>query len=176
MTFFGIEGYEPRWLAGCDALAAHGGRLAALAGRRLDRAWLLWDLDDNTWFADGPVLFDFEGEQVEVCHRKFDDLSITWNTVDPVGRPAWSDGQDPPFHLAWRSDARAELAELQGQELRSVELLEWAGPDLASGMVAPKFTFAGEGAVTVSNALDENGLEFGPPDPAYRVHALNGPA
>lgn len=173
MTFFGIEGYEPRYLTGRRAIAAaHGARLAALVGRRLSAVWLAWDRDDDTWFADAPVLLGFEGEQVELCHRRFWDLSITWNTVDPAGRPVWSDAGEPPFRLAWRDDVRAEPAALRGRELRSVELLEWGTPDVADGMVAPRFVFTGGGAVTVSNALDENALEFGDPDPGYRRHPL----
>ncbi|SFW91656.1 hypothetical protein [Amycolatopsis australiensis] len=173
MTFFDIEGYEPRWLTGRQAIvSAHGARLAALAGRRLTGAWLAWDLDDGTWFADAPVLLGFEGEQVELCHHKFDELSITWRTADPLRRARWTFGDDPAIRLAWRTGARAELAELQGRRLRSVELLEWAGDDLARGMVAPRFAFADGGAVTVHNALDENGLEFGEPDPAYRRYRL----
>ncbi|MCP2247937.1 hypothetical protein [Lentzea aerocolonigenes] len=90
----------------------------------------------------------------------------------PVGRPAWTLG-DPSeegvhvFRLAWRHDARAETAALHGQELQAVELLEYAGEDVANGMVAVSFAFP-DGRVTVSNGLDENLLEFGEPDPGFR--------
>ncbi|QFZ18395.1 hypothetical protein [Saccharothrix syringae] len=177
MSHFGIQGYEPRWLNGLSATtAAHGRRLRALVGRSLRHAWLLWDLDADEWFADGPVLLDFDGEQVEVDHRKFDDLSVTWNTVDPSGQPAWNHGDqghpdDYVFRLAWRHDARAELVALRRQPLQAVELLEYAGGDMADGMVAVSFAFPG-GRVTVSNGLDENSLEFGPPGPAYVRHPL----
>ena len=46
--------------------AAHGERLRALTGRPLTRVWAVWDLHDDEWFADCPVLFDFGGEQVEL--------------------------------------------------------------------------------------------------------------
>jgi hypothetical protein len=87
VTFSGIEGYEPRWLAGRDVRAAHGGRLAALEGRRRDRAWLLGDLDDHTWFADGPVLLDFEGEQAELRGRGRSRFPTPWTrTTSSSGR------------------------------------------------------------------------------------------
>lgn len=173
MSYFDIQGYEPQYLNGSSSIAAvHGPRLQALTGRRLRHIWLLWDHADDEWFADGPVLFDFDGEQVEINHKKFDDLSITWNTVDPVGQPAWTLG-DPSeedvhvFRLAWRHDARAETAALHGQQLRAVELLVYAGEDIANGMVAVSFAFP-DGRVTISNGLDENSLEFGEPDPGFR--------
>src|SRR5882757_6264966 len=172
MSYFDIQGYQPQWLNGVSAIiAAHGQGLLALAGHRLQRAWLLWDLDDDEWFSDGPVLLDFDGEQVEINHQKFDDLSITWNTIDPVGQPAWTYGDwsrpgDHIFHLGWRQDVRSELLALQGQRLLAAELLEYAGGDLADGMVAVSFAFS-DGRVTVANGLDENSLEFGGPAPSY---------
>ncbi len=176
MSYFDIEGYRPEWLNGRHAVAAaHGRRLGALVGCRLDRVWLVWDRGADEWFADGPVLFDFGGEQVEVNHQKFSDLSITWNTVDPVGQATWSNGDDDApytFHLGWRHDALPELAVLEGQRLTAVELLEWAGGDVADGMVAVSFVFADE-RVTISNALDENALELGTPHQSYRRHPLH---
>ncbi|WP_433498929.1 hypothetical protein ACQP1K_00775 [Sphaerimonospora sp. CA-214678] len=101
MFNFGIPRYRPEWLSGRSAITAtHGARLGRLVDRRLTRALLVWDLDEDKWFADGPVLLDFEGEQVEINHGKLDELSITWNTIDPARSPDW-----PDFHLAWRDDA-----------------------------------------------------------------------
>ncbi|WP_205302879.1 hypothetical protein [Nonomuraea montanisoli] len=69
MFDFGIPGYRPEWLSGRSAISTtHGARLGRLVGRRLTRALLVWDLDEDKWFADCPVLLDFEGEQVEINH------------------------------------------------------------------------------------------------------------
>ncbi len=165
--YYGIEDYEPAPQAGLSEIrAAHGPRLARLTGRTLSRAWLLWDVEEDDWFADAPVVLDFEGEQLEIQHLKFDDLSLTWNVIT-VGDPfVWSD-----FSLRWRDDAVAGLAALQGRRLDGVELLEYQGRDAAFGMVAVGFVFGNE-RVTVENALDENGLAFGPPEGEYGRHPL----
>lgn len=161
MSNFGIEGYQPDWLSGLSTIsAAHGARLESLVGRSLTHAWVVWDLDNDEWFSDGPVLFDFDGEQVEVNHYKFDDLSLTWNSVDPARPINWPG--TPEYPLAWRDDAMQELAARHGETLRAVELSEWTGNDMANGMVSVRFTLTG-GIVTVVNALDENGLEFESP-------------
>lgn len=171
MFDFGIATYRPRWLEGQAAVAAaHGRRLASLVGRRLTRTWAVWDPDDDTWFADGPVLFDFDGEQVEINHQKLSDLSITWNSISPADPIRW-----PELCLCWRDDAPEALAALRGRTLRSVDLLEWASEDLAYGMVAVCFRFD-EGPLTIYNALDENGLSRDEPDPAYQRPSLARPA
>lgn len=168
MFDFGINGYTPQWLRGLTAVStAHGERLTTLADRTLRHAWIMWDHSADTWFADGPILLDFDGDQVEVNHQNLDALSITWNTVDPALPVRWSTSDE--FELAWSQDAQADLADLHGQRLNSVELLEWAGPDLAHGMVAVSFVFTAQ-QLTVYNALDENGLAFGPPNPHYARH------
>ncbi|WP_189714256.1 hypothetical protein [Streptomyces phaeofaciens] len=39
-------------------------------------------VEDGDWFADCPVVPDFDGIQVEVCHWKLDELSIGWDMID----------------------------------------------------------------------------------------------
>ncbi|MEV5123361.1 hypothetical protein AB0K49_11190 [Streptomyces decoyicus] len=167
MFDFGIDGYQPVWLHGRrEVVREHGHRLRGLAGRTLTSVWMVWDLRDDEWFCDCPVLFDFAGEQVEVNHHKFDDLSLTWNTID-IGRPVrWSG-----FDLQWRAAPLPELDALRSLPLKGVELLEWTGRDMARGSVDVSFDFEVNRA-TVFNALDENGLSFGPPGPRQRPYAL----
>lgn len=166
MFRFGIQDYRPLWLNGRASItAAHGRRLAGLTGLTLARVWLVWDLDADEWFTDAPVLLDFGTEQVEIDHQKFDDLSITWNTINPTRAIEACD-----FQLAWRAEPLPPLAELTGRVLRHVELLEWAADgrrDLANGSIAIGFDF-GSAWLTVFNSMDENGVEHHPPGPNYR--------
>lgn len=164
MSLYGIAGYDPVWRPGTEVRREHGERLAALAGRRLTAAWLVWDTDGDEWFPDGPVVFDFEGERVELNHVKLDELSLTWGLADVSAPIGWSEPR-----LAWRSAAEPRLSGLTGRVLDAVELLVFdsGGRDLADGTVAVRFAFGATG-VTVFNALDENGLAFGAPGEWYR--------
>lgn len=173
MSYLGIHGYQPQWLTGSDTIArAHGRRLGAQVGRRLTNSWLAWDRVHDQWYADWPVLLDFEGEQVEITHQTFDELSITWNSIDPSEPITF--GEDPEeVSPMWRDDACPRLAALHGEQLHTVELLVWSGSetDLTLDMVAVSFGFARD-RITIGNGLDENAIEFGPPDPDYRSHPL----
>ncbi|MBT2369307.1 hypothetical protein J7E88_29380 [Streptomyces sp. ISL-10] len=168
MFDFGIADYQPMWLGGLSAVAReHGDRLRGLAGRTLTRVWMVWDLQDDEWFCDCPVLFDFDGERVEVNHQKFGDLSLTWNMTDPTSPVLW-----PGCDLQWRPEPLPGLHALRGLPLKGAELLEWTGRDVAQGSIDVSFAFE-TGRVTVFNALDENGLSFAPPGPSQRSHLFH---
>ncbi|MFH8340445.1 hypothetical protein [Streptomyces sp. AM6-12] len=156
MFDFGITGYRPEWLVGRrDVRREHGERLEGLVGRPLTRVSMVWDVEDDEWFPDCPVLFDFDGEQVEINHWKLDELALTWNTIDPAGPVRW-----PGFDLQWRTEPLPELRRLRGAVLKGVELPVWPGQDVAQGNVDVGFVFETV-RVTVFNAMDENGLGFG---------------
>jgi hypothetical protein len=166
---FGIQDYQPQWLNGRDSItAAHGQRLAGLVGLGLQHVWLVWDLENDDWFTDAPVLLDFGTEHVAIDHQKFDDLAITWNTIDPSRAI-----EDPYPHLAWRAEPLPDLLDLRGRTLRHVELLEWIsdGNDFADGSIAIGLDLA-PAWLTIVNALDQNGFEHGPPGPRYRRHPI----
>ncbi|WP_245975529.1 hypothetical protein [Amycolatopsis palatopharyngis] len=169
---FGIPGYRPHWHDSADSvIVRHGHRLASLVGRRFTRCWFVWDHSNATWFADCPVVFDFDGEQVEVNHMKFTEVSITWNSIDTTKDPVWPTSDD--FRLTWRADVLSGVADLQHQRLNAVDVLEWVGgrDDIANGTVALSFVMTG-GRMTVYNALDENGIKVGDLDSNWRRRPL----
>lgn len=170
----GISGFEPLFLVGVDAVRSeHGSRLAALAGRRLTGFAVVRFGEGGRWFADGPVVLDFAGVQVEVCHSRLDELSIGWNSIDTAAAITgwWEWAEAPPLWSA--RDERLEA--FVGWELREVRLLEWrpGEHDPAAGTVAVEFVFP-EDRLRIINYLDENGLEAGASKPGYVQHRLVG--
>ncbi|UJW31007.1 hypothetical protein L3Q67_38400 [Saccharothrix sp. AJ9571] len=57
----------------------------------MDQTWTVWGLAHDEWIADLPVVLRLEqGPQLEICWEKFDDLWITWDTIDVAVEPeAW---------------------------------------------------------------------------------------
>ncbi|MFJ3205191.1 hypothetical protein [Streptomyces sp. NPDC086989] len=161
----GISGFEPSFLVGIEAVRqAHGARLAALAGRRLT-GFALVRFADGDWYADCPVVLDFDGIQVEVCHWKFDELSIGWDTIDTAAPiTGWEEVEPTP---RW-SNGDEHIEPFLGLELDEVALLEWrpTDRDLAAGTVAVEFAFAGD-RLRLVNGLDENRIEAGAAEPGY---------
>ncbi|MGW2726971.1 hypothetical protein [Streptomyces sp. NPDC001494] len=167
----GISGFEPTFLVGLEAVRErHGPRLAELGGRRLTGYMLVRFVEDGDWFADCPVVLDFEGVRVEICHWKFNELSISWNTIDTTA--AITGWRSSEFTPVWsRADERLEP--FVGQELRETSLLEWlpSGQDLADGTTAVEFAFDA-GRFRIANGLDENNIEVGDLHPDFVRHQL----
>ncbi|MGI5289522.1 hypothetical protein ACQEVF_40145 [Nonomuraea polychroma] len=162
-----IPGYHPKWLVGRERIqAVHGERLAALAGRRLSRVWLLWNLKSDAYFGDGPVIMDFEGVRVEICHQRINWLSITWGGIDPA-QPL----EPSSFRLGLRGDNLGEMDRFVGQVVAGVELLEWIPDDASRGNVAVHIDFGGDG-ITIYNRIDSTEMSFGVPDSRYDRHRL----
>ncbi|MFG2976381.1 hypothetical protein ACGFYY_25785 [Streptomyces sp. NPDC048331] len=167
----GISGFEPSFLVGIEAVRqAHGARLAALVGRRLTGFALVRFAEDGDWYADCPVVLDFDGTRVEVCHTKFDELSIGWGTI--VTTEVITGWDESGLTPEW-SHRDARLEPFVGQQLRDLALIEWRpeGRDLAAGTLAVEFVFDA-GRLRIANALDENGIETGP---ARQAHLRHGP-
>ncbi|MFF5809157.1 hypothetical protein [Streptomyces sp. NPDC012746] len=167
----GISGFEPSFLVGVEAIRqTHGSGLARLVGRRLTGFALVRFAEDGDWFADCPVVLEFDGVQVEVCHSKLDELSIGWDAIDTAATiTGWEWSELTP---RW-SDRDERLEPFVGQVLCEVALLEWrpAVRDLAAGTVAVEFVFAG-GRLRIVNGLDENRIEVGVAQPDHVRHGL----
>jgi hypothetical protein len=120
----------------------------------------LWQ--DDRYFGDGPVALDFDGEQLEICHQKFIDVSITWNTLFPENE--LSSDRFPGMTL--KKDGMPSMRRFLGRRLAGVDLLEWDLRDGGESDVAIHLDFGDEGII-VYNHTDSTQFKFGDLNPAY---------
>jgi len=166
IDFLGIPGYRPVWRSGASEVLAHWGEVVeGLVGGCLEQIRLLY-ASDGEWFCDAPVLLHIGDTVLEICHNKFDELSITCDTIDSA-RPVEWDWGDRSWE--WRKSDLTETSPLTGQTVTSMGFVEWRGErdDIANGMVALRLD-VGDETLLVFNGLDENAVAVGPPDPRYR--------
>jgi hypothetical protein len=146
--FLGVPGYEPLHVVQvADVPAADRGRLRSLVGRELTASWAVWDVEDDDWFTDAPMVLDFEQHRLELAGFKT-HLCLAWDTID-VNAPFDWYGTD--FVLEWRRDAIAAVNVLRGRPLTAVALL--VARDEVGGLALT----AGDAYVELYNALDELG-------------------
>ncbi|MFF0389867.1 hypothetical protein ACFYS8_14425 [Kitasatospora sp. NPDC004615] len=168
---WGIEGWQPHWHRSASDLAEHeGARLRQLVGRTVTRAWGVWIVEKDEWFADLPVLLEIGGQRVAVCVNRLEDLSVTWDDpIDTTAGPTWwSD-----WTLQWRDDVHPALRDAVGRTVDAVGLTEYdvRPTDRSYRKVSPAWVLTGLAlalggtGLWIHNALDENGLATGlPPD------------
>jgi hypothetical protein len=150
----GIDGYEPVWHHEAEALAAvHRRRFVRLIGHELRSGWLMWDIAERGWFADGPVVLDFGSTCVEITHRKFDECAITWDQIDMSVPIDWYE------HFDWRPDPHAALRNARGRALCAVNIIELVTAAEWRPRILHAVEFLFDGArLAIYNAMDENGL------------------
>lgn len=145
------------------------GRLHSLIGDEVTDAWVVWNLEHDRWFADLPIVVQLKsGEQLELSWEKFDDLSITWNSIDLTITPiAWV-----TWPLEWRRQALPELDAIAGAVVKELAVsrflftTEAVYPTKSRNEVwlTSGIWIGTHGAgLHVYNALDENGVSAQPP-------------
>jgi hypothetical protein len=172
MNDFDISGWAPHWMSAPNQLNLQRTQLLSLRGRRIVDSWLVWDLEHDKWFADLPVILMLDdGRQLEVSWQKFDDLSITWNTIEVSTTPiAWV-----TWPLTWRSQCHETLRAVTGNTINAVASTEHRfttrqvaptpvpGAETNSAWLVGGIWLGTDGVgLHIFNALDENGLSNDP--------------
>jgi hypothetical protein len=163
----GIRGYRPKPISSVRQLRElHGKRLHALVGERIQRVWLTWDRNDDSWLADNPVVLQIGDQQLELCWWKFDELFLTWNEIDLAAPLNWYG--DSAFDLTWCADGHPAQRLAPLRVVREVHMTEFAfrisGVSPDRPVSTETWLFNGiqfvldDGVLEVHNAMDENGI------------------
>lgn len=139
---------------------------------------VVWDVGEDAWFPDAPVVLMFDDSVLSIDFRELNVLELVWSSDMPSQVPDW-----PGFDLEWRDNAMPPLNRFVEDELARVSVVEYllktqlVGDEnggvnrawLLSGLL---FGFA-DGVFEVYNALDENGVSGELPNPvSSRQHEL----
>ena len=151
-------------------LSVHGENLQSLIGQRLQSVQVAWDVEQDEWFSDEPVVLVFERCVLEIVWWQLNELSISWGAIDRERAPNWF-GCYKDSKLQWREANHAAVVAAIGRVVEEVDLVELNESTLTKGRsdslkssdwllhgVCIGFETESETALSVFNALDENGL------------------
>jgi hypothetical protein len=119
---FGLENYQPDIFTGIGSLMSeYGHALKNLTGRKIKSVWVAWDCLNDCWYSDFPIVMDIEGQRIELCHRKLDQLAVSMNTIILSQRICLDHNK---VIREWRKDALPEFIAIKGNRIRGIELIE----------------------------------------------------
>ncbi|MFC4998508.1 hypothetical protein ACFPIJ_11755 [Dactylosporangium cerinum] len=129
-----MSGWQSNFVPSLTQLRCQRSGLLALVGRRLQAGWIGWELERDLWQPVIPLVLVFDGGvQLELAWRGWDDLSITWNTIDLRTRP---EILGRPHE--WRSSHPQPLAAVAGRVLTGWAVTEspyfQGGADLSGAL------------------------------------------
>ncbi|VXA91537.1 conserved hypothetical protein [Flavobacterium sp. 9AF] len=168
----GIAKYEPNFFDDVNLfLITQKDKFEKLIGKSISRFWVMWDVKENEWYPDGPVILEIDGNNYEFCAYQLDDFSFTLNTIDLTEKLDWY-GMGDELPLSWMENGKQDLKVSLNQPISAVNILTYnfksknieTGESHETGfmMHGIEFEIENESRTTtyfsVFNALDQNGL------------------
>lgn len=161
-----IAGYRPIWINDREEAIKELQTFAvAWVGSKIEKTYVGWFIEDNSWYEDIPIVLVIGGKQYEICWNKFDDLAITQGQID-VKNCIVSGGKIP-----MKENALPELERAIGNTIVGVELGE---SEMNGSAIINSVNLILEGGyLTIYNNLDENGVSSEPcSDASQRNHPI----
>lgn len=122
----GIKNYKPNYFTNAIAfLNAHKNKLLSIKGKRIDAYYLQWDLKEDEWNKDGPIILLIDEQQYEFTAFQLDQYSLTINQID-ISNPLDWYGAGTEFPLEWRKNPMEEINKVLGKKIEEIYLLEYS--------------------------------------------------
>lgn len=105
----GIPTYKPKLHNKAESFMNEFDKtLSKLIGKRIDRFWVMWDLYENEWLADGPVVLEIDGIRFEFTVYQIAEFSLTINSFELSDKLDWyGSGNETP--LIWKENGKPDL-------------------------------------------------------------------
>ena len=179
--------YSPNYLNSAQlVIESHQAAIKGLLGKSLTESWVVWELNENGWFNDAPIVLNFEGTRLELNYFGMSELSITFNTLSLSEKLNWYGLTN--LDLVWREDSLKELVAVKGLHLKKVEVAEFlfetevvqnrntpelVGQKDADWLLSGLSFWFDEQHVSIHNGLDENAISFERPEGYnFRYHKV----
>lgn len=106
-----------------ESISKKSDLLKTLIDLRLLASYVVWDIDENEWFFDGPVVLVFEKKQIELCCHKLEEISITSGAADIGANPIISWNPEGPYE--WRKNALREINCVLDRAVEKINIIEF---------------------------------------------------
>lgn len=121
----GIPTYRPRFHTdGNEFVMENESILSNLIGKRITKYWLMWDVLQDEWLADGPVVLEIENNRYEFTAYQLAEFSMTVNSFSLSDKLDWYDSGDE-MPLVWNENAKPEWNNILNQSVKGINVLSY---------------------------------------------------
>ena len=159
----GIPSYEPKFHTTSEGFKKeHGGILSELIGNKIERFWIMWDVNENEWLADGPVILEINGNRFEFTVNQIAEFSLTISSFELSDKLDWyGSGNEMP--LIWKENGKPELVQNLNKTIVGINILTYTmTSELLTGIefvLEKESESDNENFFSIYNGLDENAIE-----------------
>ncbi len=139
--------------------------LTELIGKKIERYWLMWNLNEDEWLADGPVIIEIIGQRFEFTAYQLDDFSMTVDSFKLSEKLDWY-GSGDEMPLNWQENPKIELNENLNKAITEINILTY---DFYKNNIESEYVLIGiefvlekkyesdeENFFSIYNGLDQN--------------------
>ena len=158
----GISTYKPNFHTSAKKFKNEFDQiLFGLIGKKIERFWLMWDVKENEWLADGPVILEIDGKRFEFTVYQIAEFSLTINSFELSDKLDWyGSGNEMP--LIWKENGKAELTKSLNKRIVGINILTYTmQTELLTGIefvLEKESEFDKENFFSIYNGLDQNEL------------------
>lgn len=160
---FGIKNYTPMFFEDKNKFTKkHRNKLRSLIGLNIDEVWTVHDASNGLFWAESPVIIGVEGNQLEFCSFKDNEIAVTWDEIDLEEKLDWYGIQD--LNLEWRKNAIENINDIIAQAIREIEIIEVMFDSKENNSFSTFLQGLGfaieKGYLSIFNAFDETGFSY----------------
>ena len=116
----GILNYEPNFFDDTEIFVkVLYDKLIGTIGLTLEDYWLMWDINENEWYNDGPVILKIGGAQFEFTTYNLDNFSLTFDKIDLTSKLDWY-GIGDELPLIWKNRSNESVNNLLGRTILDI--------------------------------------------------------
>lgn len=157
----GISTYKPKFYSEPEIFIKKFDKiLSELIGKRIDRFWIMWNIKENEWLADGPIILEIAGKRYEFTIYQLDEFSLTINSFELTDKLDWY-GLESEMPLIWKENGIAELTKNLDKPIIGINILTYSSVALLTGIefvLEKESESDNDNFFTIYNGLDENAL------------------
>ena len=166
----GIPTYKPNFHTKAKSFKKEFNKtLSELIGKKINRFWIMWDINENEWLADAPVILEINGIRFEFTVYQIAEFSLTINSFELSDKLDWY-GSGDEMPLTWKENGKPELVKNLNKSIIGINILTYTKEsELLTGIefvLEKESESDNENFFSIYNGLDQN--EIGKTEIQYK--------